>query len=428
MSISENKLYKKLHTPARLARAWRTVQANALQSESPVTLKEVQEFSKKSVDEVKKIRRHMMKMSFKFQKSRGVAVPRPGKDTPRPIVVAPIPNRIIQRAILEVLQEDRGIAQYIDVKTSFGGLKDKNVRNALEQVVASMNEGKIYYARSDIKNFFTKIPRDEVLTTIEANLSCYDGSFLEILKKAVTTELDNLAKLSELADLFPIKEEGVAQGSCLSPLFGNIFLGEFDKITNSEDVICIRFIDDFIILGSSSKAVLAKMRAGIKFLKDKGLEVHDPFANTEKADHGLVSKGFDFLGCSITPDRISPNAKTVQRIKTKVSERLHDAIYNLSHVDTKNDSYIKALRDVNNSVKGWGNSYSFCNNAHLFSQLDKEIGEEVEKFSQAFSKLQNSHKSWKERQRLLGVHLIEDSNFEPIHGSTKQTFNKSGNL
>lgn len=425
MDKSDNKLYKKLHSPNRLARAWKVVHANALQSESKDTLKEVQDFAKKSVDEIRKIRRHVMKMSFKFQKSRGVAVPRPGKSTPRPIVVAPIPNRIIQRAILEVLQEDKGISQYIDVTTSFGGLKDKNVRDALEEVAKCIKNGKMYYARSDIKNFFTKIPRDEVLATIEATLSCYDGQFLSILKGAVTTELENQAKLSELANLFPIKEEGVAQGSCLSPLIGNIFLAEFDKITNSEDVTCIRFIDDFIILGPGQKGVLAKMKAGIKFLNDKGLEVHDPFANTEKADHGLVTKGFDFLGCTVTPDRISPNSKTVQRIKANVSERLEDALLNLSQPSRGTDSYAKALRDINNSLKGWGNSYSFCNNAHLFSQLDKEIGDEIDKFSKAFFRIQNSHTDWKNRQRLLGVHLMEDSYKDPIYKPKVENFRMS---
>jgi hypothetical protein len=137
----------------------------------------------------------------------------------------------------------------------------------------------------------------------------------------------------------------------------------------------------------------------------------------EKADHGQVNKGFDFLGCSITTDRISPNSKSVQRIKNNVSERLEEAVFNLSQLDRGNDSYIKAMRDIHNSIKGWGNSYAFCNNPHLFSQLDKDIGVEVQKFTEKYLRLQSSFSSWKDKQRLLGVHVLEDSFQDPIYKS-----------
>ena len=47
---------------------------------------------------------------------------------------------------------------------------------------------------------------------------------------------------------------GVAQGNSLSPLLGNLLLKDFDSAMNSlPNIRCIRFIDDFIILGPNKK-------------------------------------------------------------------------------------------------------------------------------------------------------------------------------
>ncbi len=59
---------------------------------------------------------------FVFAQARGIACERPGKG-PRPIVVAPIESRIVQRAILDVLRALPGLsAADLEAPTSFGGV------------------------------------------------------------------------------------------------------------------------------------------------------------------------------------------------------------------------------------------------------------------------------------------------------------------
>ena len=282
------KLRKKVSHKSRLLNAWSKVYSNGITSSSYETRKGVEEFSKEVNRNLGHIETQLKKGTFRFLNSRGVAISREGKD-PRPLVISPIQNRIVQRSILEILQSDKKLKTYFEVPTSFGGLKKKSVSDAIAFIHEKMKSGAVYFVRSDIKSFFTNIPKELVISLIRDNLSVKDDDFIKLLREAVTVELENLDKLTEVKDLFPLHEEGVAQGSCLSPLFGNIFLREFDEKTNSEDVFCVRFIDDFVILGSSEKAVKAKYKAGVKYLEKYNLELYDPFnSNDDKAVKVLI--------------------------------------------------------------------------------------------------------------------------------------------
>ncbi len=190
--------------------------------------------------------------SIQFLPAEGLLIPRKGKK-PRPLVKSPIPNRIVQRAILEVLQSVLVLESYYKNSTSFGGIKGRKlgVPGAVRAVYESIQSGVAkYYIRSDVDSFFTRIPRSVVLENI--GLIIPDKKFKNILEKATHVELDNLAKLGLSASYFPSYEIGVAQGCCLSPLLGNILLEDFDRKLNGRDITCIRYIDDFLILGSIS--------------------------------------------------------------------------------------------------------------------------------------------------------------------------------
>ena len=81
---------------------------------------------------------------------------------------------------------------------------------------------------------------------------------MALFRQAIHVELSNLAALREHADRFPTEDIGVAQGSALSPLLGNIILADFDQRMNDGECRCLRYIDDFIVLGPSSAAVMAR--------------------------------------------------------------------------------------------------------------------------------------------------------------------------
>ncbi|OFZ49559.1 MAG: hypothetical protein A2381_13535 [Bdellovibrionales bacterium RIFOXYB1_FULL_37_110] len=408
-----DKYYRKVAFPKILHKSWRKVFSNGIMSTSPITRRGVEDFSKIAPKKIEEIKKLLMRERFVFQKAKGIPIHREGKSH-RPIVVSPIENRIVQRSILNVLHGDNSLVQYFDTPTSFGGIENKSVKDAVTMIHDKIIRGAFYYIRSDIKNFFTKIPREDVLKNIENNILINDQKFMTLLRKAVTIELDNLNELKGLEDLFPIHEEGVAQGSCLSPLFGNIFLKEFDDITNSHDVTCVRFVDDFVIVGPSEKAIKAKFKLGLEFLNKYGLEAYDPFTDTNKAGIGEIKKGFEFLGCKISPHRISPSKESVGRIKKKINNRIEKAKLEMQSPRFNSDNFVRALYDANNILKGWGNSYQFCNDKNLLTSIDDEIDLIIKSFFSYYEKTKKTMRKSSDFRRMLGVHLLTDSKAEPI--------------
>lgn len=408
--------YKKVYQRKNLYKAWRKVYENGIKSASSETNKEVIEYNKNADTTIKHISSQLKDKKFKFLPSKGIPVKRAGKK-PRPIVSAPVSNKIVQRSILNVLQSHSKIQKYISVPTSFGGLKDTGVKNAIEIAYKSILCGSKWYLRTDIETFFAAIPRKKVLSRISSFIS--DSDFNDLLSHAVETELSNLEILGEHKDLFPTEEIGVAQGCCLSPLIGNILLHDFDKQINGRGIVCLRYIDDILILGRKPVNVKAAFDNAKNILNDLGLLVYDPFKDTDKAKLGKVDDGIEFLGCEILPDVIRPSKKSQKKLLKKIELVFKDSSNLMSSpekLSRSEKSIIDTLKYVSNIVKGWGSQYSFCNDKNVIGYLDKEIcsmiKDYITRFAQAKRKL--NHGSQKDIRRLIGVHLLSDSNHVPI--------------
>ena len=411
---SSGKLYQSVHRMPNLMNSWEVVRKNGLQSKSDFTKQQIRDFENGARNRIKKIQTALSKKNFHFGAVRGVAIPRTGKDD-RPLVVSPVESRIVQRAILNVLQrKENGIIKLVNNGTSFGGIEDKSVSDALTLVVKKTQAGAKYFARSDIKSFFTKIPKPEVMRIIKQSLPIDDPDFQTLLEDAINIELENLDSLGVKASLFPLDDTGVAQGSCLSPLLGNILLKDFDVLSNSKDVTCIRFVDDYVILGPDEKSVKSKFLAGQKWLDERGLEVYDPFTSGGKGEYGPIHQGFEFLGCDIYPGRISPSTKGIEKFKDKIILKMKESFKTSNPI-----SLAEALTGLKNTVQGWGNSYQFCNDQNLIKKLDEWLIEQVSSFHAEYLKRLQDTKSKSEFASMLGVSTLSSCKTKPIYGKSK---------
>jgi retron-type reverse transcriptase len=413
-----NSLYYRVRTSHSLHNAWRIVHGNGITSKSEITRRQIKEFDQDSVKYITRIQRQLLRKTFKFLPSEGIQQKKPGKSSIRPIVKSPITNRIVQRSILDVLQSHPPIAHYFTVKTSFGGIKDRGVSDALRTMYESIQAGAKYYLRSDIEAFFTKIPKPTMLSIIGESTT--DTEFLELLKNAITTELSNLEQLGAEKYLFPIYDIGVAQGSCLSPLLGNILLNEFDIEMNQGDITCIRYIDDFIILAPSLKALNAAFKKAIKLLSKHELTAYDPKEDYDKAEIGKTSSTISFLGCEVRPGIIRPNRRSQKRLLENIDEIFNKSIElmdNPEQLVKKHRTLTETLSDVNNIMKGWGNQYAFCNDPDMMRRVDAKIDEKIAKYLSHYAAARSRFEKitlHDNRRRLLGVHLLTDSKKDPI--------------
>src|SRR3972149_6528918 len=403
--------YSKLSRKKNLEAAWRIVNRNGLRSLSADTQREVEEFAKNAPTELTRIAKQIKQGKFKFQPAWGLLIEKEDKKKKRPIVRASVSERIVQRAILDVVQKIPKIRKILNAGHNFGGVSEGGVSEAIGHAFKASQDHP-YFIRTDIKSFFAEVPREKAIAPIL--LAGAEGNqFSYIFLETVTTELDNLGSFTaEERALFPLDEIGVAQGSALSPLICNIYLQDFDKALNikKRGVVCIRYIDDFILFAQNGRKAHAALQGARKMLSDLGLDAYDPAVDRKKAEEGLVKDGFGFLGCEIHPSQIIPDADSrasiIQKVKKILDDGLKFAKQPVAALKQKM-TFAETILRVSNTVRGWGNTYFFCNDDRVFNQLDQKIDALVESFRRSYDARTKSL-SVTERRLSIGVRLLAD--------------------
>lgn len=375
--------YDRIRKEASLWRAWASVKSSGFRSESADTQRHVREFAAEERRHLRRIQRQLQQGKFSFGAARGILITRPGK-SPRPIVMASLDARIVQRAILDELQDLAALRPYFLNDNSFGGVQRKGRGDAIRAALEAMRSGARYFVRSDIKEFFTRIPRERALAVI---LKMVDEPTQQLLRAAVCVELENAADLAEFRDAFPGEERGVAQGFCLSSLLGNVLLADFDRRMNDRGVRCLRYVDDFLILADTEWRAMKAFDSATRLLDDLGLDAYDPRVDSEKADRGTTRSAFEFLGCSVQPGLVGPSAKSRERLFEKVDQRIR---IGLGHIDERGRqgdrraSVFRVVADIGHIVHGWRESFEFCEQACVFVDIDRQLDRRLQTFLSRF--------------------------------------------
>jgi hypothetical protein len=185
-------LFEDVRSDENMFAAWRHVKRNALNSDNGDIRGKASEFEHQHQRHIKRIQTQLREGRFQFDGVEGVLKEKKareavGKD-PRPIAISTIKDRLVQRAILQVLQP-RKVADVSNpnskfsplIDTRLGKLNDINrsrygvgglmspyggVQPAIKLVMESMKNGASYYFQSDIKAFFTAIPQKKTLLLV----------------------------------------------------------------------------------------------------------------------------------------------------------------------------------------------------------------------------------------------------------------------
>ena len=421
-------LYRLVHKQSRLMEAWHHVEKRVEVSKDLETQRSLASFRKDPENSIADIGRKIRKTEFIFEPQRGYAKARRGK-TPRPIVVAPIVNRIVQRTILDICQEEDPSVRYalgdlpsvIDCPTSLGGLPDRGVQNAVAQIQTAIKNGAKWYVRSDLKNFFTKIPKPKIEEFLRTNI--VDDAFVNLFMKALETELSNEDDVRKDLDLFPTGDLGVPQGSALSALCANIILAEFDLKLNGRGITTIRYLDDFVILAPSRKAVEKAWSQALRLLASAGLEAHDPDAGTGKASRGEIEKGFDFLSFHIKGATAAPSTEALQKFLDGISALIREAKKDIQNTSSQQrraePRFFQTMVLIDKKIRGWGDAFRSTTQRVVFAQMDLKIHILINKFTawfQHYAKLESPNG----RMRMMGIALLidtpsQDQNGKPLN-------------
>ncbi len=220
----------------------------------------------------------------------------------RALVVPAVRDRVVLRAITDLLSP-RVEPTLSAACRAFR--KGSSARAAADDVGRWVEQGAAWVLRADVKSFFDTI-QPEVLRRQLKPFTDPEG--LTFLDRVLRCRIFDHDQVSEMIT-------GIAQGSPLSPLLGNLYLRELDASIEKEHERYVRYCDDLLVLAAREDEVRAAHEQIVALLSPLGLTL-----NAEKTRICRAEDGFVFLGYHFGPTGRGPAVKAVEALRFRLEE------------------------------------------------------------------------------------------------------------
>jgi group II intron reverse transcriptase/maturase len=264
----------------------------------------------------------------------------------RPLGIAALEDKIVQRALVEVLN---AIYEEDFLGFSYGFRPGRSQHDCLDALAVGITRMKVsWILDADIRSFFDTLSHEWLIRFVEHRVG--DPRVIRLLSKWLK------AGVMEDAVVRPT-EEGTPQGAVISPLLANIYLHYvFDLWANRwrkhharGEVIIVRYADD-IVVGFEHGAEARRFQADLRLrMEQYALSLHGEktrliefgrFAAERRARRGLgKAQTFNFLGFTHISGRSRTGGFQLKRktrrdrmraklkeIKEALRRRMHDSI------------------------------------------------------------------------------------------------------
>jgi len=258
-----------------------------------------------------------------------VWIPKPGANEKRPLGIPTVRDRVVQAALLNVLEPifERDFAQH-----SYGFRPGRGCKDALRRVDALLKEGYHFVVDADLKSYFDTIPHDLLMARLREKIA--DTAVLSLVDSFLHQRVMDTAK-----GWTP--ETGTPQGAVLSPLLSNIYLDPLDHLLARTGIGMVRYADDFVILCQTEPEALAALSLVQQWTASAGLSLHP--IKTRIVDASAPG-GFDFLGYHFERGMRWPRSKSLKKLK--------DSIRGLTK-RTSGHSLSTLISPLNRLLAGW---------------------------------------------------------------------------
>jgi RNA-directed DNA polymerase len=295
---------------------------------------------------IQKLEQELRTSQYRPQAVKRVWIPKPGSQEKRPLGVPTVRDRIVQGAVLQVIEP---IFEREFAPQSYGFRPGKGCKDALRRVEELLRGDHHWVVDADLKGYFDTIPHEGLMERVGEKIA--DSRVLSLIEAMLQ------AGVMDSMEGWQATEQGSPQGAVISPLLSNIYLNGLDWKMACNGFEMVRYADDFVVLCANQEQAQKALEQISQWVEENGLKLHP--TKTRLVDASQRG-GFDFLGYHFERGKKWPRKKSLDKLKDAMRRKTR----------RNNGRNMKAIcSDVNLTLQGWFGYFKHCA-PHVHESID----------------------------------------------------------